>query len=125
MSTTIPVKSMLAAFLAATFAMPLAAQPPLTQSYLEYRGRMQSDADEFLFFEDDRKQVVSYNSDRVVRVCTKDSPLVTPMRIEFDDKMAMLAPGDCIRVEAMEVYLEPSETLQRNTFLEVEVDTLN
>lgn len=124
MCTSIPIKSMLAAVLTAAFAMPVAAQPG-TGSYLEYRAQMQAEADEFLFFEDDRKQVVSYNRERIVRVCAAESPQVTPMSIEYDDKSAMLSPGDCMRVEAMEVFLEPAEMLEPNTFLRVEVDTLN
>lgn len=124
MCTSIPVKSMLVAFITAAFALPVAAQPG-TGSYLEYRANMQADADEYLFFEDDRKQVVSYNRERIVRVCAAESPQVTPMNIEYDDKLATVAPGDCIRVEAMEVFLEPAAMLEPNTFLRVEVDTLN
>tara|TARA_R100001039_G_C1845462_1_gene105807 strand:+ start:2165 stop:2533 length:369 start_codon:yes stop_codon:yes gene_type:complete len=121
---SIPKKSILAAFLAAVFAVPAFAQPG-TGSYLEYRAQMQSDPDEYLFFDNDRKQVVSYNRDRIVRVCAAESPLVTPISIEFDDNMAMLAPGDCMRIEAMQVFLEPAEMLEPNTFLRVEVETLN
>ena len=124
MCTSIPVKSMLAAIVAAVFAMPVAAQPG-TGSYLEYRARMQAEADEFLFFEDDRKQVVSYSRERIVRVCAGESSQVTPMRIEYDDKTSTVAPGDCMRVEAMQVYLQPAEMLEPNTYLRVEVDTLN
>ena len=124
MCTSIPVKSMLVAFITAAFALPVAAQPG-TGSYLEYRASMQADADEYLFFEDDRKQVVSYNRERIVRVCAAESPQVTPMNIEYDDKLATVAPGDCIRVEAMEAFLEPAAMLEPNTFLRVEVDTLN
>ena len=86
---------------------------------------MQSDADEYFFFEDDRKQVVSYIRERIVRVCAADSAEVTTLRIEYDDKVTMLTPGDCIRVEAMDVVLEPANTLPANTFMRVEVDTLN
>jgi hypothetical protein len=124
MCTSIPIKSMLAAVMTAVFALPVAAQPG-TGSYLEYRAQMQAEADEFLFFEDDRKQVVSYNRERIVRVCASESSQVTPMRIEYDDKTATVAPGDCMRVEAMQVYLQPAEMLEPNTFLRVEVDTLN
>lgn len=124
MCTSIPIKSMLAAIVTAALALPVSAQPG-TGSYLEYRAEMQAEADEFLFFEDDRKQVVSYNSERIVRVCAAESPQVIPMSIEYDDKTATLAPGDCIRVEAMDVYLQPAEMLEPNTFLRVEVDTLN
>ena len=115
---------MLAAVMTAVFALPVAAQPG-TGSYLEYRAQMQAEADEFLFFEDERKQVVSYNRERIVRVCASESSQVTPMRIEYDDKTATVAPGDCMRVEAMQVYLQPAEMLEPNTFLRVEVDTLN
>ena len=124
MCTSIPIKSMLAAVMTAVFALPVAAQPG-TGSYLEYRAQMQAEADEFLFFEDERKQVVSYNRERIVRVCASESSQVTPMRIEYDDKTATVAPGDCMRVEAMQVYLQPAEMLEPNTFLRVEVDTLN
>lgn len=124
MCTSIPIKSMLVAVMTAVFTLPVAAQPG-TGSYLEYRAQMQAEADEFLFFEDDRKQVVSYNRERIVRVCASESSQVTPMRIEYDDKTATVAPGDCMRVEAMQVYLQPAEMLEPNTFLRVEVDTLN
>lgn len=124
MCTSIPLKSLLAACITAFVALPVAAQPG-TGSIVEYEARMHADADEYLFFEDDRKQVVSYNRERIVRVCAADSAIVTPMSIEYDDKTATVAPGDCMRVEAMEVYLEPAESLEPNTFLRVEVDTLN
>ncbi|OFE12154.1 hypothetical protein PHACT_02580 [Pseudohongiella acticola] len=127
MCISIPKKIMIAATAAITtfvFALPLAAQPQ-TGSYLEYRARMQSDADEYFFFEDDRKQVVSYSRDRIVRVCAADSAEVIPLRVEYDDRTTMLTPGDCIRVEAMDVFLEPADSLEPNTFMRVEVDTLN
>ena len=123
MCTSIPLKSLLAACVTAFVALPVSAQPG-TGSIVEYEARMHADADEYLFFEDDRKQVVSYSRERIVRVCADDSAQVTPMSIEYDDKTATVAPGDCMRVEAMEVYLEPAESLEPNTFLRVEVDTL-
>jgi hypothetical protein len=108
----------------AFIAVPASAQPG-TSSFLEYQARMHADADEYLFFEDDRKQVVSYNRERIVRVCAGESSQVTPMRIEYDDKTSTVAPGDCMRVEAMQVYLQPAEMLEPNSYLRVEVDTLN
>ncbi|MDH7942810.1 hypothetical protein QGM61_03165 [Pseudohongiella sp. SYSU M77423] len=113
-----------AAFIAASFAGQSYAQG-MTDSYLEWQARMQAGPDEYLFFEDDRKQVVSYSQERIVRVCAGESSIVTPLSIEYDDKETLVMPGDCIRVEAMEVYLEPADTLEPNTFLRVQVDTLS
>jgi len=124
MTVFTPTKVILASMLTALFAMPATAQPG-TGSLLEHRAYMQSEPDELLFFEDDRKLAVSYKTDRIVRVCIDESRLVTPLRITYDDKNATVAPGDCMRVEAMEVYLEPDENLQPNTFLKAEVQTLN
>lgn len=39
--------------------------------------------------------------------------------------LALAAGGDCIRVEAREVHLEPGETLDDNWVLEADVRTLN
>ncbi len=86
---------------------------------------MQADPDEVFFFEDERKLVVSYNNERIVRICADESRVVTPLRITYDDRTATVMPGDCIRVEAMEVFLEPDENLDANTFLKAEVQTLN
>ena len=114
----------IAALFAASFAAPSYGQG-MTESYVEWQAQMQAGPDEYLFFEDDRKQVVSYSQERIVRVCAGDSSVVTPLSIEHDDKVTMVLPGDCIRVEAMEVFLEPEETLEPNTFLRVQVDTLS
>lgn len=124
MNISTPVKTVFAGILTVIFAAPATAQPGI-ESFLEHRAYMQSEPDELYFFEDDRKMVVSYNNERIVRICADESRVVTPLRISYDDKTATVAPGDCVRVEAMEVYLEPDENLDANTFLKAEVQTLN
>lgn len=99
------------------------AQP--TRSYLEYRSHMMTGPDEYLLFSQERKQVVDYNEERIVRICAGDSAVVTPLTINFDERSTELQPGDCIRVEAKSVFIEPAERLEPNTMLKIQVDTIN
>ncbi|HZX25184.1 MAG TPA: hypothetical protein VFF18_16755 [Woeseiaceae bacterium] len=87
--------------------------------------RMYSEPDEYYFFEDDRKQVVDYQEARVVRVCTGESRHLVPLKITYDGSSAMLHAGDCMRVEAKEIYLEPAEMLDANWSIVANVDTVN
>lgn len=47
-----------------------------------------------------------------------------PLKVTYDDKQAMLTSGDCIRIEAKEVYLEAAEPLEAGWVLHADVDTL-
>lgn len=96
-----------------------------TTSPLETMVRMHSEPDEYYFFEDDRKEIVNYKEPRTVRVCTGESEHLVPLKITYDQETAMIASGDCMRVEASEVYLEPAETLDDNWVIEADVETID
>ncbi|MDT8408982.1 MAG: hypothetical protein RQ741_05230 [Wenzhouxiangellaceae bacterium] len=95
------------------------------EDYLEYRLMMNAHPDVYYLFEDDRKQVVSYKTERVVRICTGDSRHLVPLKVIYDDKTATVEKNDCIRVEAKEVALEPAKLLETGEVIRAEVDTLN
>ncbi|HKL62032.1 MAG TPA: hypothetical protein VJ883_01600 [Woeseiaceae bacterium] len=110
----------------AALAAALLAAPALAQSSaVDQMIRLYSDPDEYYFFEDDRKQVVDYQEERIVRICTGESRHLVPLKVSYDDSSAMLDPGDCIRVEAKQVSLEPAKMLEPNWSIVAEVDTLN
>lgn len=96
-----------------------------TTSPLETMVRMHSEPDEYYFFEDDRKEIVNYKEPRTVRICTGESKHLVPLKITYDQETAMIASGDCMRVEASEVYLEPAETLDDNWVIEADVETID
>ena len=60
-------------------------------------------ADEYYFYEDNRKQVVDYKNDRIVRLCLGDSNHAVPLNITADGREMTLKAGDCIRIEAKQV----------------------
>ncbi len=91
---------------------------------LERMVQMHSGPDEYYFFEDDRKQVIDYKRERVVRICTGESEHLVPLKVTFDNRTAMIDEGDCMRVEAKSVYLEPAEPLDANWTIRAEVETL-
>ncbi|MDT8322416.1 MAG: hypothetical protein RQ826_18025 [Xanthomonadales bacterium] len=93
-------------------------------SVLEHAARMHSGPDEYYFFEDDRKQVIDYKTERMVRICTGQSRHLVPMKVTYDNKTATLGSDECIRVEAKKVLLEPAERLKPNYVIEAEVETL-
>ena len=72
-----------------------------------------------------RKLVADYKKDRIVRVCVGESRHSVPLKISYDNKQATVAPGDCMRVEAKKVFLEPNERLDPNWVLEADVDTMS
>lgn len=122
----------IAIFLAAGIAAGLGAAPALAQegpenveSILEYQAWMYSAPDEYYFFEDDSKQVVDYQRERIVRICVGDSRHLVPLKVIYDGSTAMIERGDCMRVEAKEVSLEPAETLDANAVIRAEVQTMN
>jgi hypothetical protein len=107
-------------------AFGLAATPAMAQtSPLNQMVRLYSGPDEYYFFEDDRKQVIDYKEAHVVRVCAGDSRHLVPLKVTYDGSTAMLQAGDCMRVEAEQVWLEPAEALKPNWSIVADVDTLN
>lgn len=120
-STFTSALALMLAFGLLTSAQAQAPGPgPLRQHMLE----MYADPDEYYLFEDDRKKVIDYKTERMVRICAGDSRHVVPLRVTYDDKRITLGSGDCIRVEAKEVYLEPDAPLEAGWVLHAEVDTL-
>ncbi|MFN3163934.1 MAG: hypothetical protein ACE37N_10740 [Pseudohongiellaceae bacterium] len=82
-------------------------------------------ADEYYFYEDNRKQVVDYKTDRVIRLCLGTSNHTIPLNITADDRELTLQAGDCIRIEAQQVWLQPGRRLPDLAMLKVDVETLN
>ena len=91
---------------------------------IESAVRMHSGPDEFYFFEQDRKQVVDYKTERMVRICTGQSRHLVPLKVTYDDKTVMLRSDECIRVEAKQVFLEPTERLEPNWVIKADVETM-
>lgn len=113
--------AIVAALVAAVLAAPVLAQSSATDQMI----RLYSDPDEYYFFEDDRKQVVDYKEERVVRICAGESRHLVPLKVTYDGSSAMVEAGDCIRVEAKQVSLEPAKMLEPDWSIVAEVDTLN
>ena len=114
--------------MAATFtATPALAQAEAEnyESILEYRAWMYTAPDEYYFFEDDSKQVVDHKEERIVRICTGDSRHLVPLKVKYDDSTAMIETGDCMRVEAKKISLEPAKRLESNAVIRAEVQTMN
>lgn len=106
------------------FAAVLAAPAAQAQGNVtELMTRMYSGPDEYYFFEADRKQVVDYKTDHIVRVCTGKSKHLVPLKVTYDGKTAQIASGDCLRVEAKKVFLEPAKRLDPNWTIRAEVET--
>lgn len=101
-------------------AAPLQAQT-VAEEFIYYP----SEADEYFFFEEtDIKKVASFNSDKMVRVCVDNSEHLVPLKVIHDERSSLIQPGDCLRFEAKEVYLEPARELSANWVLKAEVDTM-
>ncbi|SRR6056297_3133687 len=112
----------------ATFgATPALAQAEAENydSILEYRAWMYTSPDEYYFFEDDSKQIVDYKEERIIRICAGDSRHLVPLKVKYDDSTAMIESGDCMRVEAKKISLEPAKTLDTNAVIRAEVQTMN
>ena len=110
----------------AILATGLAAPTVQAQtSMLERMARMYGESDEYFFFESDRKKVVDYKTDRTVRICTGTSRHLVPLKITYDGDSAKLASGDCMRIEAKEIYLEPEKELDQNWVIQATVETMN
>lgn len=104
-------------------ALMLSAVPLHAQDPIERAVQMHSGPDEYYFFEDDRKQVVDYKKERMVRICAGESRHLVPLKVSYDGKSTTLGSNDCIRVEAKEVYLEPRDELDSNWTIRAEVET--
>jgi len=87
------------------------------------RAQVYSGPDEYYFFEADRKKVIDYKKDHIVRICTGKNRHLVPLKVTYDGKEAMIGSDDCIRVEAKEVYLEPAKRLDDNWMIEANVET--
>jgi hypothetical protein len=119
--------SLLLALTATLGAAPALAQTEAegVESYVEYQAWMYSAPDEYYFFEDDSKQVLDYKSEHIVRICTGDSRHLVPLKVKYDDSTAMIETGDCMRVEAKKISLEPAKRLDTNAVIRAEVQTMN
>ena len=91
----------------------------------EQRLERTSDPDVVYLFDDDRKQIVDYKKDHIIRVCVTENRHLVPLTIIYDDQRANVAPGDCMRIEAQEVTLQPSKTLEDNWMMRAEVTTVS
>ena len=108
---------------AALLASSAAVSGAPNESIIEHHLRMATDPDKYFFFEDDRKQIVDYKRDRVVRICAGDSRHLVPLEVTHDDDSTMVHRNDCVRVEAKEIFLEPAEPLPENAVIEATVRT--
>jgi len=104
------------------FAAPFAVAQ---DSALERMVMMYSPPDEYYFFEQDRKKVIDYKSENVVRICAGDSRHAVPLRVTYDGERATIGSGDCMRVEAKEIFLEPDEPLDPNWVIVADVQTVS
>lgn len=104
--------------------MALAA-PALSQTVAEEFIYYPADPDEYFFFEEtDRKKIVHYKTDKLVRVCVDRNEHLVPLKVLHDDNSSTVAPGDCLRFEAREVWLEPAKELEQAWTIKAEVDTM-
>ena len=115
------------ALIGVTGATPALAQAEAdkVESIVEYQAWMYTSPDEYYFFEDDSKQVVDYKDERIVRICTGDSRHLVPLKVKYDGSSAMIESGDCMRVEAKKISLEPAKRLDSNAVIRAEVQTMN
>lgn len=110
---------------ASAAALLMGAAPAMSQTVAEEFIYYPSEPDEYYFFErTDRKKVADFKTDKMVRVCVEQNSHLVPMKVYYDNKTAMVAPGDCMRLEAKQVELEPAKRLEANWVLKAEVDTL-
>lgn len=119
-------KNIFAAAGAATLLLlSFAAIAQYAVSPAEQRLERTSDPDVVYLFDDDRKQIVDYKKDHIIRVCVTENRHLVPLTIIYDDQRANVAPGDCMRIEAQEVTLQPSKTLEDNWMMRAEVTTVS
>lgn len=112
-------------FSAITLGALLASSALAQTSATEQMIRLYSEPDEYYFFESQKKQVVNYKEERIVRICTGDSQHLVPLKVSFDGQTTEVGEGDCMRIEAKSVSLEPAEPLDPNWTIRAEVETLN
>lgn len=113
--------------LSAILMASIAPTPAVAQyeSNAQRLAQMTSPTDVYYFFDGSRKQVTSYNEDRIVRVCLGDDRHGVPLRVIHDEDTVTVGANECIRVEGQEIFLEPAEPLKPNTTIRAEVETLN
>lgn len=102
-----------------------AAFAQMMLSPAERRLERSSDPDVYYLFNDDKKQIIDYKKDHIIRVCVTENPHLVPLTVVYDDQRANIAPGDCMRLEAQEVSLQPSKTLEDNWMMRAEVETIS
>lgn len=107
----------------AFMAAPAVAQ--VHDSILEHYAQMHAGSDEYYFFEDDRKQIVDYKNDRIVRICAGESRHLVPLKVTHDGETSLVHAGDCLRIEAKSVALEPAEQLEPNVVIKADVETIS
>ena len=81
--------------------------------------------EEYYLYEDNSKQVVDYREDKIVRVCAGPAPHDVTLTVRADEREIEIWPGDCIRVEAKQVFLEPSKHLPDLAMIKVGVQTID
>lgn len=115
-------------FLLSALGATFVAAPALGQvheSAIRHFADMHTAPDEYYFFEDDRKQVVDYREARIVRICAGESRHAVPLEVIHDGTRSMVHAGDCLRVEAKSVALEPAEELEPNYVIKADVETIS
>lgn len=111
----------------ALFGIPVlglafAASPLMAQQQMPH----DLDEDEYYLYSDTNpKQVVDYRNDRVMRICTGQSPHMISLTVIADEREIEVAPGDCVRVEAKQVSLQPTEDLPDLAMIKVGVLTID
>lgn len=108
--------------LAAVLAVPAANAQ---SSVLEMMTKLHAGPDEYYFFEADRKEVVDYKTEHIVRICTGESKHLVPLKVTYDGKTATIDSGDCLRVEAKQIFLEPEKRLDPSWVIQADVETLS
>jgi len=113
------VTSALLAVTACAFVAPALAQTT-AEDFIYYPHG----PDEYYFFEQtDRKEVADFKTDHLVRVCVDQNRHMVPLDVIHDGETTVVRPGDCARVDAMEVSLEPAKRLEPRWTIRAEVDT--
>lgn len=120
MFTTKRLTSALVALVALAFTSPAIAQT-VAEEFIYYPS---GPNEYYLFSQMDEKKVVDYETDRMVRVCMNSNRHLVPLRVHHDQEESLVQPGDCLRVEAKQVRLEPAGRLEPEWNIRAEVETL-
>lgn len=116
----------ISALVIATGAMATTAMAQTdNDGYLAYHARMAAPEDVYYLFQADRKEIVSYKSDRIVRICVGDSRHAVNLEVFHDGEATTVEKNDCVRIEAKEVAVEPAKRLEANEVIVVRAQTLS